>query len=82
MLDKDLDALHEIKNLKIPMIGLVDTNMNPEDYVYKFFSNNDSVETVEFLFEFLKEAVKDGRLKEQEQFFIYLLQHIKLKINR
>jgi len=81
MLDQDLEALHEIKNLQIPMIGLIDTNMNPNDYIYKFFSNNDSVETIEFLFEFLKEAAKEGRLKEQEQFFIYLLQQIKSKIN-
>jgi ribosomal protein S2 len=80
MLDNNELALHEIKNLQIPLIGFVDTDMNPNDFVYKFFGNNDSVENLEFFFEFLKEAAKEGRLKEQQLFFFYLLLNIKKKI--
>jgi ribosomal protein S2 len=80
MLDKDIDALNEIKNLQIPLIGVVDSDMNPDDFVYKFFGNNDSIENLDFFFEFLKEAAKEGRLKEQQLFFFYLIFNIKKKI--
>ena len=71
MLDNDLVALDEVKKLQIPLIGIVDTNMNPEDFVFKFFGNNDSIENLDFFFEFLKEAAKEGRIKEQQLFFFY-----------
>jgi len=35
-LDKNVEALAEIQKMQIPMIGLVDTDMNPDDFVYKF----------------------------------------------
>ena len=80
MLDNDIVALDEIKKLQIPLIGLVDSNMDPEDYVFKFFGNNDSVENLDFFFEFLTEAAKEGRLKEQQLFFLYLISKIKKKV--
>ena len=49
MLDKDPLALQELKNLQVPLIGFVDTNMNPEDFIYKLLGNNDSVKNLEFL---------------------------------
>ena len=54
--------------------------MNPEDFIYKLLGNNDSVKNLEFFFEFLLEAVKEGRLKEQQLFFFYLIYNIKKKI--
>ena len=80
MLDNDLVALDEVKKLQIPLIGIVDTNMNPEDFVFKFFGNNDSIENLDFFFEFLKEAAKEGRIKEQQLFFFYLILNIKKKV--
>jgi ribosomal protein S2 len=81
MLDKDITALNEIINLQIPLIGVVDTDMDQEKYVYKFFGNNDSIENLEFFFQFLKEAAVEGRLKEQQLFFYYLISNIKKKIH-
>jgi small subunit ribosomal protein S2 len=80
MLDKDIVALDEIKKLQIPLIGIVDSDMNPEDFVFKFMGNNDSIENLEFFFEFLKEAAKEGRIKEQQLFFFYLISNIKKKV--
>ncbi len=80
MLDKDIVALDEIKKLQIPLIGVVDSDMNPEDFVFKFMGNNDSIENLEFFFEFLKEAAKEGRIKEQQLFFFYLISNIKKKV--
>jgi small subunit ribosomal protein S2 len=81
MLDKDPIALHEIKNLQIPLIGIVDTDMNPDDFIYKFFGNNDSIDYLDFFFSFIVEAINEGRLKEQHLFYLYLILKIKEKIN-
>jgi len=61
--------LHEIEALQIPLIGLVDTDMNPNKFLYRFFGNNDAFENINFLFFFLKEPILQGRLKEQKQFY-------------
>lgn len=79
-LDQNKDALKEIQDLQIPLIGLVDSNMDPDQFLYKILGNNDSVESIEFLFDFLKEAVKEGRLREQNYFYLYFLNKIKKEI--
>lgn len=79
-LDKDLEALSELKKFQIPLIGIVDTNMNPDDFVYKFFGNNDSMETIEFFFEFLNQSIQEGRLREQQLFYYYFIHKLKKKL--
>lgn len=79
-LDKNTEALAELKKFQIPLIGIVDTNMNPNDFVYKFFGNNDSMESIEFFFEFLDESIKEGRLKEQQLFYFYFIYKLKKKL--
>lgn len=81
MLHADETVLKESINLQIPILGLVDTNMDPDFFLYKFFGNNDSIENIQFLFEFINEAIKEGRLKEQQLFFFYLLIKLKKNIN-
>jgi ribosomal protein S2 len=80
MLNKDEDALFELKKFQIPVIGFVDTDMNPSEYVYKFFGNNDAFENIEFFFTFLQEALKEGRIKEQQIFYFYFIHKIKQKL--
>ena len=77
LLNNDKEALYELKQFQIPLIGLVDTDMNPQDFLYKFFSNNDSIENIDFFFEFLKETIKQGRLVEQQQYYYIFLNKIK-----
>lgn len=76
-LDKDEDAFFELKKMHVPMIGLVDTDMDPDDFLYKFLGNNDTIENIEFFFDFIKETVKEGRLKEQQLFYYYFLYKLK-----
>lgn len=76
------EILKESSNLQIPILGLVDTNTDPDYFLYKFFGNNDSIENIQFLFEFINEAIKEGRLKEQQLFFFYLLIKVKKNINK
>lgn len=81
-LDKDEDAFFELKKMHVPMIGLVDTDMNPDEYLYKFFGNNDGLENIEFFFDFIKETVKEGRLKEQQLFYYYFIFKLKKIISK
>jgi ribosomal protein S2 len=61
-------------------MGMVDSNTNPDNYLYHFFGNDDSLENIEFFFEFIKDALKEGRIKEQEYFFYLILSKIKTKL--
>jgi hypothetical protein len=51
--------------------------MAPQHYLYKFWGNNDSIESISFFFDFLKDALVEGRLKEHRQFYFYFLKKIK-----
>jgi small subunit ribosomal protein S2 len=79
-LDQNKEALKEIQDMQVPLIGLVDSNMNPTSFLYKFFGNNDTFESIDFFFNFLKEAIQEGRLKEQSYFFFYFVNKIKKEI--
>lgn len=81
-LDYDADAHFELKKFQIPLIALVDTNLDPDQYLYKFFGNNDSIENIEFFFEFLTETLKEGRFKEQQQFYAYFMYKVKKNLYR
>lgn len=76
-LDKNEEALYEIKQLKTPLIGIIDTDMNPKDFLFKFYGNNDSVETLDFFFELIYLSIINGRLKEQQLFFSYFINKLK-----
>ena len=80
LLDKNKEAVSELKKFPIPIIGLIDTDMNPNNILFKFFGNNDAVENIEFFFKFLKEALNEGRLKEQQLFYSLFICKIKNKI--
>jgi ribosomal protein S2 len=66
--------------MQVPLIGLIDSNMNPKSFLYKFFGNNDTFESIDFFFNFLKEAIQEGRLKEQSYFYFYFINKIKKEI--
>lgn len=82
VLNSSKDVIDESINLQIPILGLVDSDIDPNNFLYKFFGNNDSLKNIDFFFIFLKEAIKEGRLKEQQLFFYYLLIKLKKNINQ
>lgn len=80
LFNNDSVALNEMKNLNIPMMGIVDSNTNPENYLYSLPGNDDSLESIQFFCNFLEQAILEGKQQDQERFFLFCLKKVKQKI--
>ncbi len=64
-------AVEEARRLKIPVIGVVDTNNNPDNIDYVIPANDDSARTIDILLKSVVKAISDasgasGRATESE----------------
>ncbi|MCD8316318.1 MAG: 30S ribosomal protein S2 [Eggerthellaceae bacterium] len=53
-------AVHEAQRLKIPIVGTLDTNCDPDDVDYGIPANDDAIRAVTLLADFIAEAVIAG----------------------
>ncbi len=64
-------AVLEAKKLNIPIVGLVDTNCNPEDVDYPIPGNDDAIRAVRLITDVMANAIIEGRqgetLEDQEE---------------
>ena len=64
-------AVKEAKKLRIPVVGLADTNCNPEDIDYPIPGNDDAIKSIKLFCDMVSKAYKEGadkwerELKEQ-----------------
>ena len=77
----DRGAFHEAANADVPLVGLVDSNMNPQPFLYPVYGNDDSLESIELVLELLKRGVEEGRKREHEAFATMLLRKVKQKLD-
>lgn len=61
---KERIAILEARKLNIPVIGLVDTNCNPEDVDYAIPGNDDAIRAVKLIADVMANAVIEGRQGE------------------
>ena len=61
---KERIGILEARKLGIPVIGLVDTNCNPEDVDYAIPGNDDAIRAVKLIAECMANAVIEGRQGE------------------
>jgi len=61
---KERIAVLEAKKLEIPVIGLVDTNCNPEEVDYAIPGNDDAIRAVKLIADVMANAVIEGRQGE------------------
>ena len=57
-------AILEARKLNIPIVGLVDTNCNPEDVDYPIPGNDDAIRAVKLITDVMANAVIEGRQGE------------------
>jgi len=61
---KERIAVLEAKKLNIPVVGLVDTNCNPEEVDYAIPGNDDAIRAVKLIADVMANAVIEGRQGE------------------
>ena len=61
---KERIAILEAKKLNIPVVGIVDTNCNPEDLDYPIPGNDDAIRAVKLITDTMANAVIEGRQGE------------------
>ncbi len=58
---KEINAIREARKLKIPVIGIVDTNCDPDDVDYVIPGNDDAVRSVKVILGVLANAICEAR---------------------
>lgn len=76
LVDGNMDAIYEVESLKIPLMGLIDSNIHPSYFSLGFLGNDDSIDSIEFFFNLIDNALYEGRKKEQEIFYYMLLKKV------
>ena len=61
---KERIAILEARKLNIPVVGLVDTNCNPEDVDYAIPGNDDAIRAVKLIADVMANAIIEGRQGE------------------
>ncbi len=61
---KERIAILEAKKLNIPVVGLIDTNCNPEDLDYVIPGNDDAIRSVKLIADTMANAIIEGRQGE------------------
>lgn len=61
----DVNAVREAKNLGVPVVGIVDTNANPDMVDHVIPANDDAIKGVKLVLEYFVEAVNEGKKEEK-----------------
>ena len=65
---KERIAILEARKLNIPVVGLVDTNCNPEDVDYAIPGNDDAIRAVKLIADVMANAIIEGHQGESSSF--------------
>ena len=58
---KEAGAIKEAQKLKIPVIGVADSNSDPSDVDYPIPANDDAVKAIEYIMELVQKAIIEGQ---------------------
>ena len=62
----DENAVKEATKLKLPVVGVCDTNSNPTTVAYPIPANDDAIKSLQLIADFVKEAVETGKSKTKK----------------
>jgi small subunit ribosomal protein S2 len=63
---KEYNAVREARKLGIPIVGLIDTNADPDEVDYPIPSNDDAMRAIRLFCRMVADAVIDGRVRYME----------------
>lgn len=58
----DLNAIKEARKLGIPIVGIVDTNADPNLVDYPIPANDDAIKTIQLICEYMTSAIEAGKV--------------------
>lgn len=58
---KEVNAVSEAKKLEIPIIGILDTNCDPEDVDYKLPGNDDAIRSIRLFCQIIADSVMEAK---------------------
>lgn len=59
----DVNAVREATKLKLPVVGICDTNSDPTTVTYPIPCNDDAIKSLQLMADYFKEAVEAGQAK-------------------
>lgn len=62
----DGNAVREARKMRIPIVGLVDTNADPASVDYPIACNDDAIKTLELIASYMGQAIAAGKSKAQK----------------
>lgn len=60
---RDIISVKEAKRLGIPVVGIVDSNADPDLVTYPIPANDDAIKSIDYIFGFVKEALTSKNKK-------------------
>jgi small subunit ribosomal protein S2 len=60
-------AIDEAKKLRIPIVGILDTNADPDDFHYPIPGNDDAIRSVALLTKIIADAVAEGLIERHQK---------------
>ena len=58
---KDVTAFREARRTNVPIVAMVDTNVDPADVTYPIPANDDSIRSIALITKIITNAVVEGR---------------------
>jgi small subunit ribosomal protein S2 len=62
----DKNAVREANTLRIPVVGIADTNADPRDVTYPIPCNDDAIKAVALVCDYIRQAIEAGRAKNSK----------------
>jgi len=63
---KEKTAIAEAKSKKVPVIGICDTNVNPEEIEYVIPVNDDATKTIDLVIKYMADCVIDAKAESEK----------------
>jgi len=79
---KEYNAVREARKLGIPIVGLIDTNADPDEVDYPIPSNDDAMRAIRLFCRMVANAVIDGRARYMEGQEAEVMKEAKTKENK
>ncbi|HSX27420.1 MAG TPA: 30S ribosomal protein S2 [Patescibacteria group bacterium] len=66
-INEDKNAVKEAQKLGLPIVALVDTNVDPRQVTYPIPANDDAIKTIKLMMNYVVSAIETGKTKQNKK---------------